>query len=230
MIIRSLSLCLLVSISLIAQATPVVYTYDFIPDSSRSRFNGFENAPVSGWYYNGTFPYVEDGISVSQVADSPKQIWMRCGAIKANGYCFGTAGHDGNYSWYPNGGDDGYTKITRADGLNFANVGFVTGNGYTISGAAYLHYVLLENGLTVLEGQILIPKNSPARGYLGFGGGGFDEILVSEPIAIVGTNVLAVDSIEMSNFVPEPQTLALLLAGLGLIGIMATTRKREATQ
>jgi hypothetical protein len=221
MIARSLIVCIMTLASVASQAAPLVYTYDFIPDSTRTGFNGFESAPVDGWYFSGTFPYSEGGISVTQVTNQdPSPIWMTCGAIHATGYCFGVTGHEGQYSWYPNGGDDGFTKLTRSDGLDFGNVGFLTGNAYTTVGSTYLQYVLRENGDTVLAGQILVPKGSPDRGYLGFGGGGFDEIWVSEVSVTGGNNLLALDSIEMSAAaVPEPTTIsmfAVALAGLAV--------------
>jgi len=206
--------------SVASQATPIVYTYDFIPDSTRSGFNGFENAAVDGWFFNGTFPYSEGGISVSQVADNPRSIWMTAGAIGAPGYSFGVTGHEGQYSWYPNGGDDGFTKLTLSNGIDFESVGFLTGNAYTSVGSTYLKYVLWDNGETVLTGQVLIPKGSPDRGYLGFGGGGFDEIWVSEVSVTGGNNALALDSIET---VPEPTTISLL--GVALLGLAVGRRR-----
>jgi hypothetical protein len=206
----------------LSQALPSVHTEDFIPDGIRTGFNGFENAPVSGWDFSGDFPHAEGGLSVAQVDGAgPAGIWMTCGAMHSAAYCFGATGHEGNFSWYPNGGDNGYTRLTRTDGLDFFNLGFLTGNAYTSVGATYLHYVLKDNGTTVLDGQVLVPQGSADRGYLGFGGGGFDEVWVSEVAVGGGRNLLAIDSIEMNagnvSPVPEPAMVWMLGAGLACL-------------
>lgn len=226
---RTLVSILAAAAPLAAHAYVTVYTVDFISDSVRTGFNGFESAPAQGWYFDGTFPYSEGGISVEQVGDAPSAIWLTCGAAHAAGYCFGVTGAEGQYSWYPNGGDEGYTKITRSNGADFDSVGFLTGNTYTTVGATYLNYTLRNDGATIVSGQILIPKNSPDRGYLGFGGGGFDEIWVSEVSVTGGRNGLAIDSIEIGvSPVPEPASFALFGAGLAVLGL-ASRRKSLAS-
>ena len=215
--------------SITSNASPIVYTYDFIANSNRTGFNGLEGAPVNGNYYAGSFPYTEGGVSVSQIASDPRPIWMTAGAIHAPGYPFGVTGHEGRYSWYPNGGDNGFTELTRSDGLDFYNVGFLTGNAYTSVGATYINYILLEHGITVLAGQLLVPKGSADRGYLGFGGGGFDEVRVSETSVTGGNNLFALDSIEMSaNAIPEPNTILLLIAALAGLGVGSMSRKSNS--
>jgi hypothetical protein len=208
-------------------ATPIVHTTDFIPDDSRSAFNGFEKADVSGWFYAGVYPYVEDGISVAQAFGAPPtSIWMTCGAIRAKGYCFGETGHEGKYSWYPSGGDSGFTVLRLADGGEFGNVGFLTGNAYTTVDDTYLKYTLVNKGAVVLTGELLVPKGSPDRGYLGFEGGGFDQIQISEIPVGGGKNLLAIDSIEMSALaVPEPGSLSLLV--IAMAALLSRRRPRN---
>ena len=200
------------------QAQPTVHTSDFIPDAARYAFNGFENAPTDsiGWFYDGPFPYVESGVEIAQVAADPKRIWLTCGAIRANGYCFGVGGHEGNYSWYPSGGDNGYTQITRSGGATFESLGLLAGNSSRSTTDTYLNYSLLNDGAVVLAGRILVPMNSADSIYLGFSGGGFDAVHLSENPISGGLNGLTIDSIELAPVtpVPEPATALLLFAGL----------------
>ncbi len=213
--------------SLDALAVPVVLNTDFIADSARTAFNGFELAPATfGDRYTGSFPYVEQGIAVSQIDGAPPiGIWLTCGAVRAAGYCFGKTGADGHYSWYPNGGDTGYTKIAKSDQTEFESVGFAIGNAYTSVAATFVSYELFEHGTSVLAGRVFIPFLSSDRGYLGFSGGGFDEIHVSERWLSGDVNVLAIDSIELAvaSPVPEPGPAALLL--LGSIPILVRAKR-----
>ena len=195
-----------------ARATTIHLT-DFIPDGSRSQFNSFELIGNDGTYYTGgSGPYTEDGITVQQVlGDSGNSIWL-------------TAFHpDGAFGWYPDGGDGGYTVITRAGGVDFVDVGFFRGSGF-YDAPVTLHWELWDDGALVLSGSVAgLPLLAPQ--YLGFGGGGFDEIRLRDTQPNwPGLNAFAVDAIELRNGVPEPGS-SLLLFGIALAGLRAA-RKR----
>jgi len=200
-----------------------VHTSDFINDASRTAFNGFESIPNDGTFYTGgAGPYVEDGISVEQInGDPPNDIWVT---------------YWSDYVWFPNGHDNGYTRITRADGLDFANIGMVRGSG-TYRSPLWLMYELYDDGSLVLSGSVSHNRAGLPAGYIGFSGGGFDEILlrdaggsdISNYTFHDGTaNSLVLNSIETSAAVPEPSTLAVwsLLTGLGFG--LAWWRRRKA--
>jgi PEP-CTERM motif len=212
------------------EAQPTVHTADFIPDATRYGFNGFENAPTDsiGSFYDGPFPYVEGGVEVTQFATNPKPIWLKCGAIRASGYCFGPIGHEGKYSWYPNGGDNGYTQITRSGNATFESVGLLAGNSARSTTDTYLSYSLLNDGAVVLSGKLLVPMNSADSIYLGFGGGGFDEVRLSENPISGGSNSLAIDSIELGSLTPVPEPATALLLFAGIFALARTRRSSDA--
>jgi len=197
-----------------AQAA-TIYLVDFIPDGSRSHFNSFEGIPNDGTHYTGgAGPYIEDGISVRQVNGNPgNDIWV------------GWFTPDGTKGWYPDGGDEGYTEITRSGGLDFFDVGFLRGTGF--SSPATNFFELWNNGEMVLSGSVESPTG-PTSAYLGFGGGGFDEIRLWATLgANGGINAFAVDAIELGGQtgpgpvpVPDPGS-SLLLLGMGLAGLRA---------
>ena len=210
--LATLALILSAGLMQTAQAAPTVQFSDFIPDAARNHFNGFENIPNDGTFYTGgAGPYTEGGITVQQInGDSGNDIWV------TNSNLGGL--QQGSYSWYPSSGDFGYTQITLSGGSEFQNVGMAVGSGFG-GGAQTVLYELLDKGVTVLAGSYA-PGGS---GYLGFAGGGFDTILLSDSsdASYVGSvtdghfNALTLDSIEA---VPEPGTLALVTAGLAGFG------------
>lgn len=202
-----------------AHAAPIVYTSDFIADNTRTGFNGFEAmGPLDGnlLYPGGNGPYQEAGIVVEQV-NGENSTW--------SSFIFN--GMQGTRAWYPNGGDNGYTKITLAGNADFSDVGLLVGGFGTV------HYELYNSGTLVLSGSLggLGAWNQAL--YLGFGGGGFDEINLSDRTGGVrdgNHNSLAIDSIEIRGAVATPEgvsTLAVLGAVfLGLCRLKRSVRRR----
>ena len=155
--------------------------------------------------------------------DPPNDIWVT--------YSFWT-GFEGNFGWYPSGGDSGYSEISLAGGVDFDSVGFNVGTGFFGGVTEYL-YDLLDNGVSVLSGSV-----SGSSLYLGFSGGGFDTIRVRDSLSGGGNvddgtfQAMTFDSIETfssSTAVPEPGSLTLL--GLGAVGLVAgAIRRRRQTK
>ena len=220
----------LLSVCSITQAAPTVHFTDFINNIDRTSFNGFESIPNNGISFTGgNGPYIEDGISVEQInGDGGSSIWVTCTVC----------GLEGNFGWYPNGGDLGYTQITRSGGSDFENVGMLIGAGW--QQAQRVLYELLNNGTSVLSGSFVptFVQGTMPMDYLGFSGGGFDTIRLADigsGISLSSTitdghyQALSLDSIELSgrsNTVPEPGSLALL--GLGMTGLAFVRRRKAA--
>jgi hypothetical protein len=193
-----------------------VFFVDFIADGSRTSFNGFETYPATT---SGAPTHTEDGIQVSQISGQGNEIWSTCA------FCFGGV-LEGARAWYPGGGDFGYTQITLVGGIDFTDVGLLTGSGWV--GPITTSYELWNDGTLVLSGQY--ESLGQTAGYLGFAGGGFDEIRLRDSESRTATfldnniNALALDSIELAgNPIPEPTTLALL--GAGLVAVCARRRR-----
>ncbi len=207
----------LASVCTLSWGAPTVHFSDFISDGARTNFNGFEGIPNDGTHFTGgSGPYVEGGISVQQINGDPgNDIWVT--------YTFGGQ-HQGNFSWYPDSGDHGYTMITRSGGLGFDSIGMLLGSGFGTPSNYF--YELLNGGSTVLSGSF----GGAFSAYLGFSGGGFDTILLADCSGCDATtttltdghyNALALDSIELTGAggtIPEPGSLALVAAGLFGLG------------
>ena len=202
------------ALSMGAAQAAVVETTDFI--GSPANFNGFES--IGNANSNGDHgpSYSEGGISVNQINGEGNDIWTT--------YLF--TGSEGNFAWYPNGGDYGYTAITMQDGSDFGDISFIVGSGYG-GGTHSVYYELANNGSVVQNGTL-----SQASGtWLGFSGGGFDEVRVRDSYTFTSsftdgaTNAIALDSIKTVGAIPEPGTYALMLAGLSAVGFVARRRR-----
>ncbi len=202
---------LLLGASVGAAAEPVLKTGNFI--TSPKYFNGFEKIKNDGTFFTGGAVYSEGGLTVTQYqADQGNDIWVTLGNT------------EGVRSWYPNGGDNGYTGITLTDGADFSEISFL----FTSWGGGSLQYSLLNNGLEVLGGTYNASGGVLTRA--GFSGGGFDQLLIRSgsegSIGDTRTQALQLDSIKADALVvavPEPGTFALL--ALGMAGLIARRRK-----
>lgn len=161
-----------------------IYTSDFIPAGERDHIMNFESLPYV--YYSCT--YAEDGITITQSMDC--NIWSEYWMSNCQ---------EGAHIWYPNGGDYGYTKLEMTDGSDFYDIGFCSGSGN--GGHDVLMYELYDDGVLVLEGYHNKTPGSTGA-YYGFGGGGFDTVLVRDYSSVVpfhgGThNALSLDAVEV---------------------------------
>ncbi|WP_281556368.1 PEP-CTERM sorting domain-containing protein [Thalassomonas sp. RHCl1] len=215
--VKSTAAALALILSNIANAGIIVHTDDYIDDTSRAHFNGFESMVIdsSGLFTGINGPYVEDLIQVEQINGESGAY----GGIWAN---HDWAGAQGDSSWYPSGGDYGYTSITLSDSSDFGSVGFNFGTG-GVSTTEIL-FEIYNDGLLILKGSSALFKDS--INYLGFSGDSFDEIRVKDNFGganfYSGRQTLAIDNIEIAGNladVPEPSSLAIF--ALGVMGLLS---------
>jgi hypothetical protein len=214
--------CLLVSVAAFSSVQAHAVTLEltnFI--SSPIYFNGFEGIGGSGTYPINT-DYSEGGITVQAVLSS--------GTV----YTGPTSNYGGvgNYN-FQNWGT-GYTDIKLISGGEINSIQFLVAGGWTYP--TYLEYRVLNLGVVVAEGTI---QNNgyccwPGNGYqyVGFSGGGFNEVHVQDTWGYSSFNPtqfgsLAIDNIS-ANPTPLPAALPLFAIGLGALGLLGWRRKRKA--
>lgn len=195
-----------------ANAALTVQTTDFL--AGYTNYNGFEGLGSTTTF---TGPYTEDGITVEYIGTA--SIWSDSQAA------------EGLYSWYPNGGGTGYTRITFGGPINA--VEFQAGSGW-FGSADSLQYDVLLGGVSVGSGQIAGLSNYTGFSFYGFSGTSFDEVrLQAQQGSVVGFDALAFEAgaYDAINFggststVPEPTSLALMIASFAIGGI---ARRRKA--
>lgn len=136
-----------------------------------------------------------------------------------------------DHAWYPDAGDDGYTRLTRTLGQNFGSVSLFAGIGWLDDeGPSLTAYELLDDGVVVLSGTLAAPFTGAV---FGFTGGDFDEIRLRAyrgplpnfdscpPVEGMRCNTLWIDSVwlldDPMTQVPVPPAGALSALALGLL-------------
>ncbi len=117
----------------------------------------FEDAPD---LFNGAIGRNTNGIRIQQLnSDGGNDIWSASGL--GNGR-----------SWYPDAGDNGWTRIRLVGGANFEALSFFGGSGW-ITPPQSLYFELADDGVVVLSGTLAATFTGS---WFGFAGGDFDEV------------------------------------------------------
>ena len=123
----------------------------------------------------------------------------------------------------------GYYRSSQS-GINYVGTGFGTGwkadilveftslqAAVGIAGPTTLQFDLLDASMNVLEGYSL---TSPSNAYYYV-----NRMTADTKFLRVKGNFIAIDDLQFAPNIPEPETYALMLAGLGVVGFMARRRK-----
>jgi hypothetical protein len=214
--------CLLVGVAAFSSVQAHAVTLEltnFI--SSPIYFNGFEGIGGSGTYPINT-DYSEGGITVRGALD-PGPYYAHVGTTPTSVF-----GGMGNYFFQSYG--NGYTDIKLTGGGEINAIQFLVAGGWTYP--TWLEYRVLNLGVVVAEGTI--QNNGYVYGgyqYLGFSGGGFDEVLVQDTWAYSSFDPTqfsapVIDNIA-ANPTPLPAALPLFATGLSALGLLGWRRKRK---
>ncbi len=216
--------CLLAAAALcgaVSSRAATVHLEDIV--ASPVAVNNFELAPATL-----ATTWSEQGIRATQMDGAPASgIWL------AAGFGFGAR------AWYPNGGDNGWTRLTLDSGDNFDAVTFFGGSGW-LSPPQSMYYELADDGVVVLSGTLAATFTGS---WFGFAGGDFDEVRLRASGGVVSSltdcpsggagspggtfrcNFAWVDEIQVGAFgtVPEPGSASLV--ALALLGLRVARRR-----
>ena len=217
---------LLLAAVLVGGAVPAsaisVQTSEFIFGGG-TNFTGFEGFGAMG---GGTQApsYSEDGIDVVYVGDTVG-IWTESQTTP-----------DGMYSWYPNGGGNGYTRFTFEDANAFQillSSGFYPGPTTALAWEVRLDGALVDTGLLIGYA----PNYEEGWVFFGFSDGLFDEVRLQVrfdpgPFSPNASEAGAYDAVTLTRAipdgVPEPASWAMMIAGFGLVGGVVRRRRPAA--
>jgi hypothetical protein len=169
-------------------------------------------------------PYLEGGMSFSRtnMADN------NGGCGYAGTYCGsppGFTGFSGNYMYGP--GYGGYFDIKTTGGRLFSGLEFVAGTGFS-SSPDTIYWEAFKSNVSVGSGVARISLNGGVT--IGFSdASGFDQLRFSDIDYKTGNYVAAAfDTVhaQYTTPAPEPETYAMLLAGLGLMGAVARRKQK----
>ena len=199
-----------------------VHLADIVPNPVA--VNDFELAPA----FRAT-TWAQQGVRATQVDGSgaADAIWLDSGLGL------------GNRSWFANGGDEGWTRLTLDSGENFDAVSFFGGSGW-LQPPQTMYFELADEGVVVLSGTL---ATTFAGSWYGFAGGDFDEVRlrasggqvsslsdcpIGPPGPNNGCNLAWVDEIRVgaANIVPEPGSGLLAASALLMLLRGAGRRKR----
>jgi hypothetical protein len=196
-----------------ASAGIMVETRNFI--ASPTNFNGFEC--VGGCTTSNGY-YTESGIPVGHLPAGSS-----AGIYAYSDFRSPFTNGQGNNLWY-GGGQIGYESILAASGFSFSAVQFLVGGGYPSSVHNYLNYELLNEGSVVDKGSMAITSNSMQ--YVGFSGGGFNQVLIQDSDTINSFDKRTIDALALDAIsaitapVPEPSTWTMMILGFCSLGFV----------
>jgi len=158
--------------------------------------------------------YEEDGVRVS---------------VNRTYYNWDVPGLDSSGMFYPNTGSLELVDISRSSGADFQDLDMQIASGWSPEsiGTVFVWVQLYNDGSLVQEFDI----DMLAGSYLGFAGGGFDQVLIGSYVNAerrdlhnpFERNAIAIDNLRLGTLVPAPASTAML--GLGLL--MGTRRRRS---
>jgi len=228
-------------------ATPNTVTADRISFNYEARIN----QTLVGGAYDGNDPFTESGyLTKASFANAGAAVASQLNAVGSNGYGIyglfsitGTAAQDGNgilatfqtatlSLWLDPGQNTGFaftgntagTTGTTADDMQLATYTLQQGQAHVFGGLANGDFDTILNLTLTPFGQTFFNSPSPFYALENFGGNTQTISGASLTSSFVATATGAGTELFIAP-IPEPETYALMLAGLGAIGFVARRRK-----
>lgn len=212
-----------------AQATTYDATADYQTVNNPSGVWSYGYSPLGGTDYAMTLFDAHVGadnawVKAGYINDGTPSVWKNLTGPARNGVGLGQLSlHPGPVSW----GDYAILRFTAPTEGTYAVTGqFFAGDWGSMSGSIVLDGNLLaplQYFAATTDGSVFAPLSLPL-----LGGKTLDFVVGNNGSYSWGNTPLSV-TIDGVAAVPEPESYAMMLVGLGLLGFMARRRKQEET-
>ena len=230
---KLLNLALLAGMSLAVNASAATFTDRASFDAAVTNmitldFEGLVGTPAYPENYYTTYPYYPysnggtghyqksinvSGIDFSYIGESDYTYILE-NSVGCPSQCGIYSINESRFALLLSSTSDGFTRITMPSGINAFGADWGNGGPIEIT----IHF---RNTLDTETLSLIAETKSNYFGYIG------NEIHYIDWEKPTGGQYSILDNVSIAQAVPEPETYALMLAGLGLVGFVARRRKHQ---